>query len=953
MNKRFEIGFDKIDKDLRFLMQSFAKVLNNSGAAAIAAQLPWLNSTPDSDPSAAAMDNSRVQSFSIAFQLCNMVEENAANQMLRYAQREQGLLAEPGLWGAYLKQLQQDGWSAQQVARLLPHVRVEPVFTAHPTESKRVTVMEQHRALYLQMVKRENTMWTPAEQHEIDQQIEVIIERLWRTGETLLEKPTVAAERAALLYYFENVFPEALQRADRHLREAWQEVGWDCELIADPAQLPRLRFGTWVGGDRDGHPLVTAQVTRETLVILRTAALSLQARLLADLRAKLSLSSTLQTPPARVANELATLRSHVSESEWQSIHERNPNEPWRQWISLLLLRLPPADPEALRRLPLSTRHYRHAFELARDLRALRECLIAAGAQRIAMSDVDPVLRAVEVFGFHMASLDVRQNSAFHDRAMDQILEQAGLSDFHFSKWSEPRKVDFLTTELERVQPLVGPHRLQGTEAVAAVGALHECAQHRGLFGEEGLGCAILSMTRSLADLLTVYFLAREAGLCLPTDSGSVCAIPVTPLLETIDDLQNGPEILDAFLSHPLTRRSLQWRERCYSKWIKKGQDDSAADPLEITIPSLAGHACQQVMIGYSDSNKDSGIIAAQWGIFKAQRDIAGVAQRHGVRMRFFHGRGGTVSRGAGPTHRFLEALPLAHAGFDIRLTEQGEVIAQKYANLHTAGHNLDLLVAGTAFHSIRQANTAQQTHPAEPILDQLAALSRSAYRDLLERDGFLTFYRQATPIDALERSRIGSRPSRRSGAASLADLRAIPWVFSWSQSRFFLPGWFGSGSALMQIKQSDPQAWQTLCAAVRQWPFLRYALTNIETAYLSADPACMRAYANLVADAEIRDRFLTLILDEYAATGNALIELLDGPVHLRRPRLHKTLQPRSNAIIPLHHHQIKLLKRWRACTANPGTNPSIDPFANPDSEALLRDILLTINAIAAGLRTTG
>lgn len=932
--ERIRLGFEKIDRDLHYLMGTFADVLEGVGDGEVAEALPWHGEPFPAE--AAVPNNATAQAYSISFQLLNMVEENVANQMRRFGERQNGMLTEPGLWGFYLRRLKEAGWTAEQLAAALPHVRVEPVLTAHPTESKRVTVLEQHRGLYLSLVQRENTMWTPSEQREIDRQVRNALERLWRTGETLLEKPTVAAERAALLHYLVNVFPETLRRTDANLRAAWEAAGLDPALLADPAVLPRLRFGTWVGGDRDGHPLVTPAVTRETLAELRGQALALQRNLLMEARSKLSLSSLLRPAPASLERKIEALGALVGAAALEEVRTRNPNEPWRQALSLILLRFPPADEAAVRAAPLSERYYRYAYQYTRDLREVRACLCEINAEPIAQADIDPLLRAAEVFGFHLAALDIRQNSGLHEIAIGQILRTAGWKEADFTSWDETRRVAFLNEQLESAQPLLNVAELTDREALAAVGALREFTLQRAHYGEEGIGTIILSMTRSLSDLLGVYFLAREAGLFAQTDEGTVCTVPVAPLLETIDDLEAGPGILTEFLDHPLTRRSLVWFRRRHGKMVKKGRD----------LPPSAGMErlddyYQQVMIGYSDSNKDSGILAAQWALLKAQRAIAKVASERGVRIRFFHGRGGTVSRGAGPTHRFLEALPAESAAFDLRLTEQGEVIAQKYANLLTASYNLDLLVAGTFYYSLVNLGAGGDSHPLESVMEDLARSSRRVYRELLEMPGFIDFFREATPIDALEMSRIGSRPSRRTGARTLADLRAIPWVFSWSQSRFFLPGWYGVGGALETLRENNPRIWEEIAEGIESWPFLRYVLTNVETALLSSDEELMRRYAALVQDAGVRAAILDRILDEHARARRAVGDLLGNSRAQRRPRLEKTLQPRAEALRSLHLRQIDLLSRWRACE---------DPARK---EALLQDTLLTINAIAGGLRTTG
>jgi phosphoenolpyruvate carboxylase len=347
------------------------------------------------------------------------------------------------------------------------------------------------------------------------------------------------------------------------------------------------------------------------------------------------------------------------------------------------------------------------------------------------------------------------------------------------------------------------------------------------------------------------------------------------------------------------------------------------------------------MVGYSDSNKDAGILASQWALHQAQAQLASVGAELGVSIRFFHGRGGTVSRGAGPTHRFLDALPHGSLGGDIRLTEQGETIAQKFAHRSTAAYNLELLLAGVTATTCLHSGESEPPHPLAPLVEKLATVSRTAYRGLLDSPDFLTFYRQATPIDALEHSRIGSRPSRRTGNPSLADLRAIPWVFSWNQARFYVPGWFGVGSALAALTDEE---FGKLAAGLRSWPFLHYVITNIEASIASADRELMIAYAGLVADSRVRDVILGMLLKEWELTRTMLDRLRGGALASRRPRMSKTLGLRAEALRILHLQQIALLRRWRELRA--ADNESA-------ASALLPDLLLSINAIASGLRTTG
>ena len=726
-----------------------------------------------------------------------------------------------------------------------------------------------------------------------------------------------------------------LPHIDRHLEEAWEANGWDLSLIKGFTHRPRLRFGTWVGGDRDGHPLVTAKVTRESLLDFRQHALDLQKRKLSELRNLLSLSDRLQEPTKELQDKLDAMASQIGDDA-QAILERNHHEPWRQFVSLLIAQLPPADYDPADSQYPASRYYRYSFHLVADLQVLYESLVKIGAERIARNDVDPVMRNIEVFGFHLASLDVRQNSVFHEKAIDQILERAGMKDFQYSSWSEDKRLTFLNQQLESSLPLLPAGETPGTESEAVVAAFREIARYIDRHGDEGIGSYILSMTRSASDLLAIYFLAREANLLRKLDIGVICLIPIVPLLETLEDLQNGPEILKVFLAHPVAKNSITWLHRRGGLLAKKGIE---IDPELIPESEALDLPVQQVMVGYSDSNKDSGILASQWGLHSAQKDIAKLARSMGFRIRFFHGRGGTISRGAGPTHRFLEALPATALEFDLRVTEQGETIAQKFANHVTASYNLDLLVAGTCYHSLNSGRQKSKDPKLEEAVETLSEETSKVYRQLLREPDFMTFYTGATPLDGLEKSSIGSRPSRRTGVRSLDDLRAIPWVFSWSQSRFFLPGWYGFGSGINSL--SDEQ-FDLIAKGTQSWPFLLYVLTNIETSLSSADPDIMKAYAAMVPDTEIRERFMDRILEEFELTKTSMNRLFGSDQKIRRPRLEKTVQPRNSALEPLHYEQIRLLQVLRAGESTPA-----------EETQTIGRLLLTINGISSGLRTTG
>ncbi len=920
-----EHGFTKIDRDYALLLDCLREVFEELGEDDIARVIAGIAAGPGG-LNGVAWPERGAQAVSIAFQLLNMVEENAANQIMRAREAEFGLLSEAGMWGSCFQSLKNAGFKEPEILDQIEKASVEPVLTSHPTEAKRWTVLDQHRAIYLLLVELENQMYSPSERRLIRDDIKAGLERLWRTGEILLQKPDVASERRNALYYFKQKFPDVLKLLDQRLRVCWEAAGLDVGELTRREAFPRIRFGSWVGGDRDGHPLVTAQVTRDTLLELREGATTVLHRELLRLEELLGLSTIAEDVPLALrkrAEELLLEQGHDAVSA--DVHE----EPWRLFVNLLRNRLPMVRGEHPK--------YRFPSELESDILILADSLRKIGAHRIVEENVMPFHRILQVFGFHLASLDIRQNSAFHDRALGQLMESAGIaSASDYASWSEEQRLEFLERELQSPRPFLHPNSDPGPEAKAVFDCYKVLSRYIQSFGRAGLGCLIVSMTRSLSDLLTVYLLCREAGLTRQTPEGLICLLPVTPLFETIDDLERSPAILDAFLKHPFTQRSLRYQRRELDEEVRK--KETFRHP-----PATTGSPLQVVMLGYSDSNKDSGILASLCALRKAQMKLLEVGAENGVQIQFFHGRGGTISRGAGPTHRFLESLPPGSLQAGLRVTEQGETVAQKYANPKTASNNLELLCAGTVSEALLAPRRRDPSELAA-ILDQLAQYSRVAYQELLHADGFLDYYRQATPIDVLEASRIGSRPSRRTGKASLEDLRAIPWVFSWTQSRFYLPGWYGVGSALQRISDESPATFAEIRDGLAAWPFLRYLLINVETNHASADPGIMHDYSALVSDDAVRSRFNALILSEYERTKVMLNKLLGGELQKRRPRFYKTLRARDEGLRVLHAHQVGAIGRWRAI---------MDREGHAAAEEHLPNLLLLVNAIASGLRTTG
>ena len=894
---------DKISLDLNFVMTCFQEVLVSLGEEDLANWLPWINDEGTSKPAPrdSEQESKLIQALSISFQLLNMVEENVAVQYKRQLENERGPDAIRGSWGETFAKWQQSGFTEEQMAAILPEVHVRPVLTAHPTEAKRVTVLELHRELYLLLVKNENTTWSHTERDQIREALKALLERLWRTGEVYLEKPSLIDERKHVLHYYTHVFPLALRESDGRLRSVWKAMGFDPKYLSEPEQYPMLTYGSWVGGDRDGHPYVTAGFTESTLQQHREAALDLLLEAFAKLAASLSMSEMHQATPPTFRTAIEQRAAALGEEGAKAV-ARNPRSPYRQFVNLIIVKLnntlAGTDAKA-------DCFYANAQELQEDLKLLRQTLNEIGAARIAQENLFDIERQVMCFGFHLVKLDIRQNSAYHEKALSQILEAAGFAEADFGSWEMEKRLEFLNQELQSKRPFLVLGETCGPEADQLLAYYRVLRRHIQQHGTAGIGSIIVSMTRDVTDLLVVYLFLREVGLLEES-------IPVVPLLETIDDLQAGDQILHDFLSHPVTQRR------------------------------RTSHI-QEVMLGYSDSNKDGGILASRWNIYQAEDKLTKAAATYGMQLCFFHGRGGTISRGGGKYHRFLDSMPNGSVSGEIKITVQGETIAQQFANLKNATYNLEMMLAGTA----RQVMKRQDPKPLPAELfnamDQLTQLSQQTYPSLIGHPGFIPFYTQATPIDVLEQSKIGSRPARRTGTQSLSDLRAIPWVFSWNQSRFNLTGWFGVGSALHQLQEEYPSLWSALQKTATEWPLLYYTLIEVETSLLNADQSIMEAFAELVKEVEHREALMELLLTDHQWGLQQITELFGKTVAERRTNQLRNITLRSSILAHLHQLQLGYLKNWRR----------VKESSPADAEPLLKKLLMITNGIAGGLKSTG
>ncbi len=886
MKQELQTSFQKWNNDLASLMELLKEVLAElkiKDATSVISFFTQKNSSPK-----IIVNESTIQVLSICFQLLNMVEENTANQSRRSKSKNSS-----NPWGKTFSALKENN---QTLKKSLENMLIRPVFTAHPTEAKRHTVLEHHRSLYLELLKLENLMYSDPERLAIKESIKSIIEVLLRTGDLYIERPKVEDELRGIIYYLSNPIPSAIEKLYLRYRIAWSEAFPNLDRKGEMPPLPPISFGTWVGGDRDGHPFVTSEVTEVTLFELRSAAISLLDQKLLTLIKFMSLNDRLQVVPKafnkrlRELVELAKRTGHLV---------KNAGEPWRQYLDIVRSRVLDSEQEYI---------YKNKQELLDDLEIFRVSLVEIGANKLSSLKVEPLMAIVNTFGFHLATLDIRQNSSYHDLAIDQLLISSGSKELSFSKASIMDRTRILEAELSNPRPFVSRGESVGINGDEVRNTLRVVKNHLNKFGSEGLGSLIVSMTRDETDLLSVYLLCKEVGLLDKYHNTYRCPLPVVPLFETIEDLKASTKVMDIFFRHPISASS-------------KSKDTPV----------------QEIMIGYSDSSKDGGVLSSAWNLFCTQEQLVNQSKKSKVPLLFFHGRGGTVSRGAGPTERFLSALPEGALGQGLKMTEQGETISQKYANILTASYSLESLYKSALINQNTVHKKSATDADIRKVLDNLSEISKTKYQELLSEEGFIQYFRNATPIDVIEKSKFGSRPPKRGKAETLDDLRAIPWVFSWNQSRFFLSSWYGVGSALEELKNKDTKGYKILLKGVTSFPPAQYIFTNIESSIYSANLDLMKQYSSLVKDKNIRKTFENRIVEEFTLSEKRVGELFTHSFASRRPRLAKTLELREQPLKALHTSQILKLKEWR----------------EKGKDETLTELFLITNAIAGGLRTTG
>jgi phosphoenolpyruvate carboxylase len=844
-----------------------------------------------------------VRAFSYFSHLANIAEDVHQNRRRR-AHTLAGSPPQRGSLAHVLDQLAAQGVDRGAVRAWIARATVSPVLTAHPTEVKRKRIQQAEREIARALTARDRATLTPDEGAELDAGLRRQVLALWQTAMLRLSRLRVIDEIENGLDFYRATFLAEVPRLYRAIAAA---IGGTARPLAGDELPAFFRTGSWIGGDRDGNPYVTAEMLAYALRAQGEVAFGHYLDEVHALGAELSMSTRLVRPtPALLALAAAA----------DDTNPHRQDEPYRQALSGIYARLAATARQVAEYVAPRPAHaelpaYASAEELDADLAVLGASLAAHGAATLAGDRLATLRFALRTFGFHLAALDLRQNADVHEETVAELLRVAGV-EVDYPVLAEDARVALLLHELATPRPLRSPFATYGERTRAELAILETAADAHRRYGRDAIPHYVISKCQSVSDLLEVGLLLKEVGLV----RGNALALDIVPLFETIDDLDRAGRTLDGALALPLYRR-----------WVD----------------SRGGR--QEVMLGYSDSNKDGGYLASNWALYRAQRALSEVARGRGIALRLFHGRGGTVGRGGGPSFEAILAQPPGSVEHGLRITEQGEIIASKYSDAELGRRNLETLVAAALEAALVDTERLGARAAAYfAAMDAISRLALRAYRDLVyETPGFVDYFRASTPIAEIAGLNIGSRPASRTASSRIEDLRAIPWVFSWGQSRVMLPGWYGFGSAVQHWLAERPDGAEEgralLSEMNERWPFFRSMLSNMAMVLAKTDLGVASRYAELVADEALRTAVLRRIADEHARTVASYLAITGLPALLAdNPTLARSIRNRFPYLDPLNHLQIELLRRFRAGDADDRTH---------------RAIHLTINGLAAGLRNSG
>ena len=884
-------GFERIEA-IRQTAIRFRRAEGADAAAARTELAALLNPLPIADVL------NVVRAFSYFSHLANIAEDVHQNRRRR-AHALAGSPPQRGSIAHALERLAASGVDGAALARWLPDALVCPVLTAHPTEVQRKSILDAEREIVRLLVWRDRVALTPEETAEFDAALHRQVLELWQTAMLRLSKLQVKDEIDNGLAYYRYTFLDQIPKlyADLAARLA-RDFGLD-----DAPLPPFLRPGSWIGGDRDGNPFVTADTLNYAIRAQSALAFEHYLGEVHRLGAELSLSSRLIHPTD-------ALRGLADLARDENPHRQD--EPYRQALVGIYGRLA-ATARALsgyappRPASVAGEPYPTSAAFRADLDVIAASLATHGAAPLAAGRLDPLRRAVDVFGFHLAVLDLRQNSDVHEAVVGELLASAGVAA-DYAAQDEAARVALLARELAQPRLLASPHLAYSPRVVSELAIVRAAADIHARYGAAALPNYVISKCQSASDLLEVAVLLKEVGLL----RGTALAVNIIPLFETIDDLERCGDIMRAVFAVPAYRAMVAGR----GDW-------------------------QEVMLGYSDSNKDGGYLTANWALYRGEMLLVEAFRAHGAKLRLFHGRGGTVGRGGGPSYEAILAQPAGSVTGGLRITEQGEIIASKYSDPELGRRNLEALVAATMEASLEDTERLGRRAPGyHAIMDELSAHAFRAYRALVyDTPEFAPYFRASTPIAEIAELNIGSRPASRTASPRIEDLRAIPWVFSWGQCRLMLPGWYGFGTAVDRWLAEHPRGLAQLAELHARWPFFRSVMSNMAMVLAKTDLAVASRYAELVADIAVREAVFPRIVAEHERSVAHCLAITQQSTLLEdNPTLTRSIRNRFPYLDPLNHLQIELLRRYRGGDADVRTR---------------RAIHLTINGVAAGLRNSG
>ena len=838
------------------------------------------------------------------FALLANVAEDIHRERRREVHVAAGEPAPDSTLAATYRKLDDAGIDARTVSDGLRGALVSPVITAHPTETRRRTVFDTQNHITRLMRLRMHGQQETEDGRSVDTELRRQILTLWQTALIRLSRLKIQDEIESGLRYYQAAFFEVIPKVNASVRDALRSRWPDADLL----DRPIVRPGSWIGGDRDGNPNVTADIVRLATGRAAFTVLAHYFDELLILEQELSLSARL----IHVSDELLRLAAVCAEPE-------RADEPYRRAVRVIRARLTATAAALLDRQPehildLGLPAYPGPEELAADLAVIGTSLRTHGSALLADDRLARLRDAVDAFGFHLCGLDLRQNSETHEQVVAELLSWAGVHP-DYTSLPEGERVELLAAELSTRRPLIRDDAELSELARKELDIIRAAAWAVNALGESAVPTYIISMCQSVSDMLEAALLLKECGLLDVSGSVPYAPMGIVPLFETIDDLQRGADILEAALALPIYRAVVDARDHS-----------------------------QEVMLGYSDSNKDGGYLAANWALYRAELNLVDSARKTGIRLRLFHGRGGTIGRGGGPSYDAILAQPPGAVSGSLRLTEQGEVIAAKYAEPRIAHRNLESLVAATLESTLLDVEgLGDVAEPAYLVLNELAELAQRAYADLVhETPGFVEYFKASTPVSEIGSLNIGSRPTARKQTTSISDLRAIPWVLAWSQSRVMLPGWYGTGAALQEWigdGEGSEQRVAVLRDLYEKWPFFRTVLSNMAQVLAKSDMGLASRYADLVEDTELRDRVFDKIRTEHERTIR-MHKLVTGHEDLLadNPALARSVFNRFPYLEPLNHLQVELLRRYRS---------------GDDDDLVQRGILLTMSGLASALRNSG